>query len=111
MARAIGTPMISAIADVISVPSTSAHAPNEQPALALVVHAACCWSWDTSQFSRAKKFKKPTWLNAVADWPIRRTKKYPIRISTPTASALSPNCSSRSGRRCSGDRSRIERPP
>src|ERR1700710_458739 len=51
------------------------------------------------------------WLNAVDDWPIRRTKKYPISTSTPAARPLSPQYRARSGSRCSGDRSRAERPP
>jgi len=46
-----------------------------QPALAAVVHAVPCCSWDVSQLLRTKKFRKPMWLNAVEDCPISRTKK------------------------------------
>ena len=111
MATATGTPITSAIDAVRIVPRISGHAPNVQWAPLPTAHAPPCWSWDTSQLLRTKKLPRPMWLNAVEDCPIRRTKKYPMRISTPAASALSPHFSTRSGSRCSGDRSRAERPP
>ena len=60
MATAIGTPMISAIAEVISVPTTSG--------------APWKMSRETSQ-SLPKTKLSPNWLNACRDCPIRRTKK------------------------------------
>ena len=58
--------MISAVAAVMRVPSTSAHAPNVQcpPDTA---QAPPCWTWETSQLLVMKKLRTPMWLKAVED--------------------------------------------
>src|ERR1700730_19038821 len=53
----------------------------------------------------------PNLLNAISDWPIRRTKKYPIRTSTPAARIVNPHCNTWCGKLPSGDRCRSERSP
>ena len=75
MASATGTPMISAMAEVMIVPRIRAQAPNVQPALEAVAHTPPWFSCDTSQLLRTKKLKNPIWPNAVEDSPMSRMKK------------------------------------
>ena len=78
MATATGTPMSSAIAEVISVPTTSG-AP---------------WKMLRLMSQSLPKMKlRPNVLSAFVDSPIRRTKKYPMSSRIRTASVVRPHCS------------------
>jgi hypothetical protein len=94
---ATGTPITSAVAEVMSVPTSSGRAPNTPPC--------------TSQSLAKLKPSRPNRANAGIDSIHRRTKKNPIRTRIDTASAVNPHRRARSGSRASGGRSRIERPP
>src|SRR6266508_6826186 len=94
---AIGTPIKSATADVISVPTTSGRASK----------MLCA----TSQLLPNTKSITPNFANTGCASTYRRMKKKPRRTSTPTASPVRPTRIARSGRRESGDRPRRERSP
>src|SRR5215211_2490921 len=89
--------MTSAIADVISVPTTRAHAPY--------------WLAETSQLLSKTKPMTPKRSNAGLASTYSRMKKKAMRARIPAASPLSPHRRRRSGNRATGDRSKTERPP
>src|SRR3954453_14620880 len=89
--------MTSAIADVISVPTTSAHAPY--------------WLAETSQLLSKTKPMTPKRSNAGLASTYSRMKKKAMRARIPAASPVSPHRRRRSGSRATGDRSKTERPP
>src|SRR4051794_29902170 len=97
VATAIGTPMQSATADVISVPTSRGSAP----------YRLC----DTSQLLVNVKPKTPNWSKAPEASSISLTKKYAISARIAAARPVSPQRSARSGRRASGDRPRTGRSP
>src|SRR3954452_4071218 len=95
---ATGTPIASAMAEVISVPTTSGSAPN--------------WPWEGTHSLLKTKSRTPTFANSGRDSPWRRRKKTPMSARPPAASAVSVQRRRRSGSRAAaGDRSRPERSP
>src|SRR3954463_9109853 len=89
--------MTSAIAEVISVPTTRAHAPY--------------WLADTSQLLSKTNPMTPKRSNAGFASTYRRGKKKARGGRIPAASPVSPHRRRRSGSRATGDRSKTERPP
>src|SRR5450755_1689589 len=96
VATAIGTPMISAIAEVTIVPNSKGAPWNV--------------SRETSQSLPNTKLR-PNLLSASFDSPIRRMKKYASRTRMAAERTVSPTCMIWSGNRLPDDRSRAERPP
>src|SRR3954471_2925389 len=94
-ATAIGTPMASAITEVIRVPTTSGRAPN--------------WFLFGTHWSLKTKSMMPTSLNSGRDSPYRRMKKNAISARTPTAMAVSVQRRNTSGSRAADGRSWKER--
>src|SRR5215213_6365163 len=88
--------MTSAIADVISVPTTRAHAPY--------------WLAETSHLLSKTKPMTPKRSNAGLASTYSRMKKKAMRARIPAASPVSPHRRRRSGSRATGDRSKTERP-
>src|SRR5215212_1962510 len=89
--------MTSAIADVISVPTTRAHAPY--------------WLAETSQLLSKTKPMTPKRSNAGLASTYSRMKRKAMRARIPAASPLSPHRRRRSGSRAPADGSKTERPP
>src|SRR4051794_15605171 len=89
--------MASAIAEVISVPTTSGRAPN--------------WFLFGTHASLKTKSMMPTCWNSGRDSPYRRMKKNAISARTPTAIAVSVQRRNASGSRAADGRSRRERSP
>src|SRR3954454_14551237 len=96
VATATGTPSSSAIAEVISVPTTSGSAPKT--------------ALETSQLFSKTKPKTPWCDSAGRASTNSRMKKNARRTKIPTARAVSPSRRIRSGRRADEGRS-SERPP
>src|SRR3954451_15340852 len=96
VATATGTPSSSAIAEVMSVPTTSGSAPK-----------ICL---ETSQSLLKTNPRTPSWLSAGRASTKSRMKKKASRTKIPTARAVNPSRRIRSGSRAAGERS-SECPP